>query len=80
MLRRYLMLCCVAAATFTLPSCASAVGPQTVGPVNAPLSTLPAAARREAIRRMPLLMRPNRPGHFYGNTVRRMHARRNGGF
>jgi hypothetical protein len=80
MLRRYLMICCVAAATLAIPSCASAVGPRTVGPANAPLSSMSGAAQREAIRQMPLLMRPNRPGHFYGNTVRRMHARRNGGF
>lgn len=36
----------------------------------------PAAVRtldRQAIRQMPLLMRPNRPGHFYGNTVRRLY-------
>lgn len=30
-------------------------------------------SQRQAIRQMPLLMRPNRPGHFYGNTVRRLH-------
>jgi len=33
---------------------------------------------REQIRQMPLLERPNRPGHFYGNTVRRIHGRRVG--
>ncbi|HUT09093.1 MAG TPA: hypothetical protein VMY42_01230 [Thermoguttaceae bacterium] len=37
---------------------------------------LPQAGHREAIRRMPLRERPDRPGHFYGNTVRRIHARR----
>lgn len=31
---------------------------------------------REAIRQTPLLERPNRPGHFYGNTVRWLHDRR----
>ncbi len=31
---------------------------------------------RESIRRMPLLARPHRPGHFYGNAVRRLHHRR----
>lgn len=30
----------------------------------------------QQIRQMPLLQRPNRPGHFYGNTVRRIHQRR----
>lgn len=33
---------------------------------------------REAIRSMPLLERPNRFGHFYGNTVRRINHRRHG--
>ena len=31
---------------------------------------------REQIRQMPLLERPNRPGHFYGNTVRRLYQGR----
>lgn len=35
-------------------------------------------AYREAIRSMPLLERPNRFGHFYGNTVRRIYHRRHG--
>ncbi|MBN2218285.1 MAG: hypothetical protein JW719_12995 [Pirellulales bacterium] len=30
----------------------------------------------EQIRQMPLLERPNRPGHFYGNTVRWLNSRR----
>ncbi len=34
------------------------------------------AQRRQAIRAMPLLERPYRVGHFYGNTVRRIHHRR----
>lgn len=35
-------------------------------------------AQREQIRSQPLLHRPNRPGHFYGNTVRRVHHWRGG--
>jgi hypothetical protein len=31
---------------------------------------------RKEIREMPILERPSRPGHFYGNTVRRNAARR----
>ena len=31
------------------------------------------ANERAAIRQMPINSRPNRPGHFYGNTVRRRH-------
>ena len=30
---------------------------------------------RQEIRSMDILDRPNRPGHFYGNTVRRRHGR-----
>lgn len=33
------------------------------------------AAEREAIRQLPILQRPSRPGHFYGNTVRRLNNR-----
>ena len=36
------------------------------------------AAYKQSIRDMPLLERPNRPGHFYGNTVRRIYAVRHG--
>ena len=32
-------------------------------------------AQREAIKSTPILHRPYRPGHFYGNTVRRRHHR-----
>ncbi len=30
----------------------------------------------QQIRNMPLLQRPNRPGHFIGNTIRGMHRQR----
>jgi hypothetical protein len=33
---------------------------------------------RQEIRQMPITERPSRPGHFYGNTVRRLHHRRGG--
>lgn len=33
---------------------------------------------RAEIQSMPLLERPNRVGHFYGNNVRRIHSRRYG--
>ena len=36
------------------------------------------AELRAHVRSMPLLERPNRPGHFYGNTVRRLHHWRGG--
>ena len=34
------------------------------------------AATRQSIRQMPILARPNRVGHFYGNTVRRRYYQR----
>ncbi|MBI1248610.1 hypothetical protein GC197_12315 [bacterium] len=36
------------------------------------------AMTRAQIRSMPLLERPNRIGHFYGNNVRRVHHWRHG--
>ena len=33
---------------------------------------------RQNIKSMPIVARPSRPGHFYGNTVRRVHQRRSG--
>lgn len=33
---------------------------------------------RKEIRAMPILERPSRPGHFYGNAVRRNAARQMG--
>jgi hypothetical protein len=41
------------------------------GPVSAAT-----ASSRAAIKSMPITERPNRVGHFYGNTVRRVHNRR----
>jgi hypothetical protein len=31
------------------------------------------ASDRAAIRAMPITQRPNRPGHFYGRTIRTLH-------
>ncbi|HEX4149467.1 MAG TPA: hypothetical protein VHY20_10780 [Pirellulales bacterium] len=36
------------------------------------------ASERAAIRSMPITARPNRPGHVYGNSVRRIHRIRGG--
>lgn len=38
------------------------------------------ALTREQIRSMPILERPNRIGHFYGNTVRRRYHRHYGNY
>ena len=77
MVRRYLFTCIAVAALFVLPQTVSTANGQTPlfpAPINAPIQ----AAHREAIRQMPILNRPSRPGHFYGNTVRRRHAMRTG--
>lgn len=42
------------------------------------LNGMTRAAYRSHVRSMPLLERPNRPGHFYGNNVRRVHHWRHG--
>jgi hypothetical protein len=34
---------------------------------------------RQEIRQMPITARPSRPGHFYGNTVRRSQSRAQSG-
>ncbi|WP_442508782.1 hypothetical protein SH528x_000314 [Novipirellula sp. SH528] len=36
---------------------------------------IPTGDYRQEIKSMPIEQRPYRPGHFYGNTVRRMHYR-----
>ncbi|NLE36987.1 MAG: hypothetical protein GX621_03085 [Pirellulaceae bacterium] len=41
--------------------------------MNSAVPVSNATLTREQIRQMPLLERPNRPGHFYGNTVRRLY-------
>lgn len=38
---------------------------------------LPGSAEARATQQQPLLHRPYRPGHVYGNSVRRMHYRGN---
>jgi hypothetical protein len=50
-------------------SIALAQAPAKIGPV------LPFGQQAAQIRSMDILARPYRPGHVYGNTVRRMHRR-----
>lgn len=40
-------------------------------------AVMPMSAESQQIRQQPILERPNRPFHVYGNTVRRMHYRGN---
>ncbi len=35
---------------------------------------------RRQLRSVPIINRPNRPGHIYGNTVRRLYYGRSSGF
>jgi hypothetical protein len=40
-------------------------------------AVLPIDPEAQQIRQQPILERPNRPGHVYGNTVRRIYYRGN---
>lgn len=57
-------------AGFTSPT--RAAGP--VAPLWSP-TIIATGQQREQIRALPIEQRPNRPLHFYGNSVRRMHQR-----
>ena len=73
MIRRYLTICLLFAAISLLPQPGDTAEARTVQ------SSMQSQSRRSAaIRRMPLLQRPNRPGHFIGNTIRN-NARRSRG-
>ncbi len=50
----------------------------TAQPSGSSYPIIATGAQRQAIQSTPILHRPNRPGHFYGNTVRRAYYR--GGF
>jgi hypothetical protein len=60
MILRLTMLMLLAAAQFIVPST---------------LLARQVTLTRQEIRQKPILERPSRPGHFYGNTVRRGHVR-----
>jgi len=74
----YHRLLAVSLLVFCMLVVAGAPRPAEADPTDRVRSTarLSRGAYRQAIRRMPLLERPNRPGHFYGNAVRRSRARR----
>jgi hypothetical protein len=61
MIARYAILGLLVAAPFVAP-------PTQAIAAKATLS-------RQEIKAMPILQRPSRPGHFYGNTVRRHNGR-----
>ena len=70
MIQHYLVPLFLVVALFAVP------GPSQSAKASSPANTLAAGtyqsqtARRRAIRRMPLMQRPNRPGHFIGNAIR----------
>jgi hypothetical protein len=70
MIRRYLVPLFLAVALFAVPSPSRSAEAST--PTNVPQAGMyqSRAAHRQAIRRMPLMQRPNRPGHFIGNAMR----------
>ena len=71
MFRRYLTICVLFAAISLIPQLNNSAEARSMR------SSLQAQASRDAaIRRMPLLQRPNRPGHFIGNTIRNNARRR----
>ncbi len=74
MIRECLFVGMVGVALSTMSSTSSAM--QQGNNTAQPMAAASVAQQRETIRQMPLLERPNRPGHFYGNTVRRIHDRR----
>lgn len=47
------------------------IGSFAVPATEASAANSATAISRNEIRSMPITERPNRPGHFYGNTVRR---------
>lgn len=73
--RSCVLVVVVAMALWVIPSTVSAMD-QVGTSGSRPVVTGVTAQEREAIRQTPLLERPNRPGHFYGNTVRWLHDRR----
>lgn len=58
-------------AAAVLSLAALAAGP--AGPTAAP--TVATTMSREQIRQLPIVERPYRPAHFYGNAVRRRYHR-----
>ena len=57
---------------------AVALGGWAATEAEAQVGMIATPAQRAALQSTPIVSRPNRPGHFYGNTVRRIHQRRMG--
>ena len=74
MVSRCLIICVVAAAVFAAgrPDSAEAVAMSRRAVTSTGWRTTP----RQDFRGNPILSRPNRPGHFIGNAIRRGYGRR----
>jgi len=71
MIRRFLIASLFAIALLATTRIASGAQTQVVRGRYYPRGLQSYAQREAAIRQMPLLRRPDRPGHFVGNTIRR---------
>jgi len=74
MIRRDLMGWLFVILVVTVALCLTA-GPRAALRGGAEATARARTSTRQAIKQMPILMRPHRPGHVYGNMVRRRHSR-----
>ena len=51
------------------------IGPKLSSSGSSSVAIRAATLSRQAIKQMPILERPSRPGHVYGNAVRRRYSR-----
>ena len=72
MIRRYLSVCLLLGAISLIAQFSNSAEAQSGSdrPVQRTVS------RNQSISQTPLLQRPNRPGHFIGNTIRNNYHRR----
>ena len=66
MIHRYLTICLLFVAVSLIPQMNNSAEARSR---RSPMQ-YQSISRNAAIRRMPLMQRPNRPGHFIGNTIR----------
>ncbi len=81
MIRRYLTISFLFAAISLIPQMNDTAQARTMQyPPQYPMQySMQTQARSDAaIRRMPLMQRPNRPGHFIGNSIRNSFRRSRG--
>jgi hypothetical protein len=68
----YLTACLLVLSTFSMIQAAEG---SPTPKSSRPVTTTTKNMNPQTIRQMPLLERPNRPGHFIGNTIRGMYGR-----